>query len=133
MSSAANKDVSTLKAGLTLRCPFCGQGKLYKSYLKLDEACSICGEDFSHADPADGPAVFVTFIVGFLIIFSALLVEVKYSPPLWVHSVVWLPLALLLPLILLPILKSILIAVQFRLKAAEDRRSPVDSGERNGE
>ena len=133
MSSAANKDVSTLKAGLTLRCPFCGQGKLYKSYLKLDEACSICGEDFSYADPADGPAVFVTFIVGFLIIFAALLVEVKYSPPLWVHSVAWLPLALLLPLILLPILKSILIAVQFRLKAVEDRRSPVDHGERDGE
>jgi len=133
MSSAANKDVSTLKAGLTLRCPYCGQGKLYKSYLKLDDACSNCGEDFSHADPADGPAVFVTFIVGFLIMFAALLLEVKYGPPLWVHIVVWLPLALLLPLLLLPLLKSILVAVQFRLKAVEDRRGPVDRGERDGE
>ena len=121
MIEAKKRNISPLKSGLRLRCPSCGIGKLYKSFLKLDKACGNCGEDFSHADTADGPAVFVMLIAGFVIVFSALIVEVRYEPPYWVHVVAWLPLTLLLPLVMLPFAKSLLFAFQSRLKALEAR------------
>ena len=121
MTKAEQRKISPLNAGLRLRCPHCGVGKLYKGYLKLDDACGNCGEDFSHADTADGPAVFVMLIAGIVIMFSALFVEVNYQPPYWVHILAWLPLTLLLPLLLLPFVKSILFAFQSRLEALEAR------------
>ncbi len=121
MTEIEQRKISPLNAGLRLRCPHCGVGKLYKGYLKLDDACGNCDQDFSHADTADGPAVFVMLIAGIVILFSALFVEVNYRPPYWVHILAWLPLTILLPLLLLPFVKSILFAFQFRLKALEAR------------
>ncbi len=121
MTKAEQRKISPLNAGLRLRCPNCGVGKLYRSYLEFDDACGNCGEDFSHADTADGPAVFVMLVAGIVVMFSALLVEVNYRPPYWVHILAWLPLALLLPLVLPPFVKSVLFALQTRLEALEAR------------
>ena len=121
MTKAEQRKISPLSVGLRLRCPHCGVGKLYKGYLKLNHACGNCGENFSHADTADGPAVFVMLIAGVVIMLSALFVEVKYQPSYWLHIMAWLPLTLLLPLLLLPFVKSTLFAFQFRLKALEAR------------
>jgi uncharacterized protein (DUF983 family) len=62
MTKTKQREISPLKAGLALRCPNCGVGKLFRGYLKFDNACGSCGEDFLHADTADGPAVFVMLI-----------------------------------------------------------------------
>lgn len=128
MAQSGKKPVSPIKAGLSLRCPICGKGKLFERYLKIAPKCDRCGEDFSRADPADGPAVFVTFIAGFLIMFGVLYVEVSYRPPIWVHMVIWLPLTILLPLLLLPYLKSLLVALQFHYRA-EEARMGEDKGQ----
>ena len=116
MIEAKKRNISPLKSGLRLRCPSCGIGKLYKSFLKLDKACGNCGEDFSHADTADGPAVFVMLIAGFVIVFSALIVEVGYEPPYWVHVMLWQPIVIGLSLALLRPLKAELIASHYRHK-----------------
>ena len=80
---------SVLAAGLKGRCPRCGEGALFKGGLTLRDKCERCGLDYSFADSGDGPAVFAIFILGFLVLGAALLVEFRLEPPIWVHLVAW--------------------------------------------
>jgi len=116
---------SSLSLGLKRRCPRCGQGKLYKSFLTVADKCTACDLDFSEMDSGDGPAVFIIMIAGFIIVGLVLYVEVTYQPAYWVHAVLWLPLSLILPLVLLPVFKAWLIAQQFRHKAREGHQDGV--------
>ncbi len=109
--------------GLRGRCPRCGEGRLFDGFLKLPPRCSACGLDFGFADSADGPAVFAILIVGFIVAGAALLTEVAYGPPIWLHFVLWLPLALVLCLGAMRLLKGVLIALQFHHNAKEGRLS----------
>ncbi|HYS49672.1 MAG TPA: DUF983 domain-containing protein [Xanthobacteraceae bacterium] len=118
---------SPFATGLAGRCPRCGKGRLFDGFLALRPRCEACGLDFSFADSGDGPAVFVMFIAGFIVVGCALLVEVKYAPPLWVHAALWGPLILLVTLAPLRLVKGLLIALQYHHKAAEGR---FDHGER---
>ncbi len=121
MSDRDYPEQSSISVGLSRRCPRCGEGKLYKSFLSIADACDHCGLDFSEVDSGDGPAVFIIMIVGFVIVGLALYVEVAYRPDYWVHAALWLPMSVLLPLVLLPVLKAWLVAQQFRHKAREGR------------
>ncbi|MGC2408645.1 MAG: DUF983 domain-containing protein [Methyloceanibacter sp.] len=112
---------STLGAGFVGRCPACGRGKLFSGYLTLAPRCSSCGLDYDFADAGDGPAVFVILVAGFIVVGAALLVEVAYAPPYWVHAALWGPLAVLLPLLLLRSFKGALIGLQYKHKAQEGR------------
>jgi uncharacterized protein (DUF983 family) len=112
--------------GLRGRCPRCGEGKLFQGFLKLRDKCDRCGLDYSFADAGDGPAVFVILIGGGIVVFAALLTEVVYQPPYWLHAALWLPLILIVTLISLRVIKGLLIALQYHHRAAEgrlDRRS----------
>lgn len=110
---------STLAAGLAGRCPACGRGKLFSGYLTLAPRCNFCGLDYGFAEAGDGPAVFVILVTGFIVVGAALLVEVAYAPPYWLHALIWGPLAILLPLLLLRSFKGVLIALQYKHKAQE--------------
>lgn len=103
------------------RCPRCGEGKLYAGYLKLAPRCTSCGLSLEKFDQGDGPAVFVILIAGFVICGLALWTEVTYSPPYWVHLVLWGPLTLILTLGLLRPLKTLMVAQQYRMRAEEGR------------
>ena len=83
--------------------------------------CARCGLSFAKFDSGDGPAVFIILIAGFLVCGLALWVEVNWSPPYWVHAVLWLPLILIVTLGLLRPLKSWLIHQQYKHKAEEGR------------
>ncbi|MFC7048990.1 DUF983 domain-containing protein [Emcibacter nanhaiensis] len=113
--------VSPLKAGLGCKCPRCGEGRLFTGYLTLPERCPNCGLDYSPFDSADGPAVFIILILGFFIVALALLVEVKFSPPLWVHIVLWAPLTIIGSLAMLRPFKALMIALQYHFKAEEGK------------
>jgi uncharacterized protein (DUF983 family) len=107
--------------GLRGHCPRCGEGRLFTGFLGLRQGCDRCGLDYGFADAGDGPAVFVILIGGFIVVFAAMAVEVVYSPPYWMHAVLWIPLILLVTLAPLRPLKGLLIALQFHHKAAEGR------------
>jgi uncharacterized protein (DUF983 family) len=108
-------------AGLTCACPRCGKGKLFQGFLTLRPRCDKCGLDYSFADSGDGPAVFIMFGAGFIVVFAALLTEVLYQPPFWVHAVLWLPLIVVVTLGPLRPMKGLMIALQYHHKAAEGR------------
>jgi uncharacterized protein (DUF983 family) len=107
--------------GLACKCPRCGEGKLYSGFLTLRPACEHCGLDYAFIDSGDGPAVFIIMIAGAIVVGAALIVEVKYQPPFWLHAALWLPLVLATTLLPLRSMKALLIALQFHHKAAEGR------------
>jgi len=113
--------VDPIRAGLRGRCPCCGEGRLFSGFLSVAPACGVCGLDYSFADSADGPAVFVILLVGFLVVGLALWLEVTYGPPLWLHFLLWIPLASVASLWALRALKGVLIDLQYTNKAAEGR------------
>ena len=110
---------SPLAAGLGCRCPRCGKGALFKGFLTVAERCTVCGLDLRKADSGDGPAVFIIFILGILVVPMALFVEARLAPPMWVHLALWPPLILGGCLALLRPMKGVLIALQYRTKASE--------------
>ena len=113
--------LQTALRGIACRCPRCGQGKLFAGFLTLRPACERCGLDYAFIDTGDGPAIFVIMLAGAVVVTCALIVEVKYQPPFWVHAALWLPLILVTTLLPLRSMKSLLIALQFHHKAAEGR------------
>ena len=119
------KTIDTLSgsilAGLSCRCPRCDKGKLFQGFLALRPRCEACGLDFSFADSGDGPAVFIMFLAGFIVVGAALITEVLYRPPFWVHAALWLPLILIVTLGPLRPMKGLMIALQYHHQAAESR------------
>ena len=110
--------VQSLLRGLACKCPRCGQDKLYAGFLSLRPRCQSCGLDYAFIDTGDGPAIFVIMLAGAIVVGAALIVEVKYQPPFWLHAVLWLPLILATTLLPLRAMKALLIALQFHHKAA---------------
>jgi uncharacterized protein (DUF983 family) len=122
MSEQPNQTFSAAAlAGLACKCPRCGKGKLFDGFLTLRSRCDACGLDYDFADAGDGPAVFIILFAGFVVVGAALVTEVIYQPPYWVHAALWLPLIALLTLGPLRPMKGLLIALQFHHKAAEGR------------
>jgi len=127
MRPAANPFI----AGLRARCPRCGEGRLFEGFLKVSERCEACGLDFSAEDAGDGPAVFIMLIVGFIVVPPALLAEAWYTPPIWVHLMLWIPLSLALCLLMLRPFKATMFAVQYVHGAREARPDDgADPGDR---
>jgi uncharacterized protein (DUF983 family) len=118
-------EVEPISAGLKGRCPRCGEGKLFSGFLTVGRRCASCGLDYSFADAGDGPAVFVILIIGFVVVGLALWMEVSLDPPLWLHFILWIPLALVLSLTALRLIKGVLITLQYRNKA---RPGELDRG-----
>jgi uncharacterized protein (DUF983 family) len=113
--------LSAARAALLGRCPRCGRGALFDGYLKIAPGCSACGLSYSAFDSGDGPAVFVILIVGAIVTTCALIVEVHFQPPYWVHMALWIPLVIVLSLVLLRLAKALLLVLQYRHSAGEGR------------
>lgn len=113
--------VSLLAAGLGGRCPRCGQGPLFKTFLGVNDRCSICGLDLMKADSGDGPAVFVMFLVGPIAVAVAFIARFVWFASIPVAFALAGGLAVGLTLVLLRPFKATLIALQFKHKAEEGR------------
>lgn len=116
-------DLSPVKTGMAGKCPRCGQGRLFDGYLKVSGGCSSCELPYDFADAGDGAAWFVMLVVGFAAVGGALWAEVMWQPSYWVHALIAIPLAVILPLVLLRPVKGVLICQQFKTRAkAESSR-----------
>src|SRR5216110_3037396 len=104
--------VPVLHAALACRCQRCGQGRLFSGLLTVRPACPACGLDLTDQDAGDGPAVFVIFLLGLIVVGLAAIVEIKFAPPVWLHLLLWTPLILGGAILMLRPLKAALIALQ---------------------
>ena len=105
-----------LKRGFRGRCPRCGEGKLFRAFLKVDDACSVCGQDFTPHRADDLPAYLVIVIVGHIVVPLALMIETEYSPPVALQLAIYLPLTLFASLALLQPVKGAVVGVQWALR-----------------
>ena len=116
-SRAALLGKEAVRAGLTGRCPHCGEGRLFQGFLKVTPRCETCDFDLARVETGDGAATFIMQISGFVVGFSALAVELKYHPPLAVHLAIWPPLVVIFALSLMRPGKGLMTALQMlRLK-----------------
>ncbi len=115
----ASSQRSAIATGLACKCPRCGEGRLFAGFLTVAEHCAVCGLDFKKADSGDGPAVFIIFILGFLVVPAAIRVEFRFEPPMWLHLTIWPPVILGSALGLLRPMKGLMIALQYRHQASE--------------
>lgn len=102
------------KRALCGRCPKCGEGKLFRSYLKQVDVCALCNECYGHIRADDGPAWLTILAVGHIIVPMVVEVERNSTWPMWVPMVLWPSLALLLTLLILPLAKGLFITILWR-------------------
>ena len=105
-----------LARGLRCRCPNCGEGRLFASYLRSVDACSVCGEEIHHHRADDLPPYLTIFIVGHLVVAMFLAADEMVALPMWAHLAIWVPVTLVLSLGLLQPLKGATIALQWSLR-----------------
>ncbi len=115
-----------------LQVPVLRRGALFKSYLKVVDTCPVCAEELYHHRADDMPAYIVITLVAHIVLGAMLWTEVHYSPPLWLHSVIWLPLTLILALGLLPSVKGAIVGLQWRLRMhgfwnRQERRARIEA------
>lgn len=122
--SGYHPTVSPFSAGMRCACPRCGRGKLYRGYLTVAERCDACGLDLAKHDSGDGPAVFLIFILGFVVVPIALWVSMTVDWPLWLHAIVWSIVVLGMTLGMLRPAKAYVIALQYRYRRSELEDGP---------
>ena len=106
-----------VRRGLAGRCPRCGEGRLFRAYLKVNDACPVCGEDFTPQRADDAPAYITILIVGHFVVAGVVAAEdVWPNSPVLVDALVWAALAAALSLLLLPRGKGALIGYQWAVR-----------------
>ncbi len=102
--------------GFLGRCPQCGDGRLFASFMKVSDICPRCGEEFHHHRADDAPPYFTIIIVAHIIIPLVLVVEKVWRPSLLTHALIWIPATLALTLLLMPAVKGAIVGLQWALR-----------------
>jgi len=103
-----------IRRGLRGRCPACGRGRLFRSYLKIVPSCSICGEDLTHARADDAPAYLTLLVVCHVVGAGVLLSDNGWLPPL-LSALFWLAVTMVSSLLILPRMKGAVVGQQWAL------------------
>lgn len=121
--ATANRPMKqSLWRGLKKKCPNCGVGNIFERYLKPTKACGNCGEELSHIRTDDFAPWLTILVLGHILIPTIVEVERNITPPLWVHAAIWLPLATVLVLLLLPFSKGVCLGLMWSLGLRGDEQ-----------
>lgn len=108
---------SALKLGFRGRCPACGEGKIFRSFLKVNDCCPTCDEELHHHRADDAPPYFTILVVAHIVGAAMLFVEERNDAlDIWIHVLLWPTLTLALVFWLLPKFKGALVAYQWALR-----------------
>ena len=103
-------------------CPNCAARTLFAGMTRFAPRCRVCGLDFASYNVGDGPAAFLTLIIGALITLLAISLQIAWHPPFWVHVVLWVPLTAAAVVYGLRVGKAALLASEHQRQAAEGRK-----------
>lgn len=126
MSIPSHPTRSAWQTGFRGKCPRCGEGSLYSSFLKVTDRCDICGLDLSQEDAGDGAVPFIIIIAGTLGVGIGVWVMFAFNTGVWAPIVVAFPVVAAVVLILLPKVKGLLIALQYLNKAGDTGTNTFD-------
>jgi len=102
------------------RCPQCGAPGLFDGPISFAPKCKACGLDFAAFNVGDGAAAFLILIVGAILTVGAIVIELKYEAPWWVH-LIWIPIGIGLTIAGLRLGKALLLGHEYRTGAREGR------------
>ena len=105
--------VKAMKRGLLGRCPHCGEGKLFRAFLKPVDHCKNCGEDFTHQRADDLPAYLSIVLVGHIVVGGFMMTDMVWTLSNWTHLAIWTPLTVLLAMISIQPIKGAVIGLQW--------------------
>ena len=100
-------------------CPRCGAKTLFAGITKFKDRCSACGLDIDGFNVGDGPAAFLTLIIGTIVMICAVTLTLTIAPPIWVHLILWTPLTAIGIIGALRVSKGALISLEYRNAARE--------------
>ena len=130
--------MEAVKRGFRCRCPACGEGKLFRSFLKVVDNCEACGAEMHHHRADDLPPYIVMVIVGHIVGYGILMSETRFEWPLWVHLATWPALTIILSFALMQPVKGAVVGLQYALGmhgfgAARARKAKTGEIERDGD
>ena len=102
-------------------CPSCGAHTMFDGPVQFAPKCRACGLDYSQYNVGDGPAAFLTLIIGTIVVILALVVEFNFAPPLWVHALLWVPITAGMTVLSLRVAKGALLIVEHNRNAHEGK------------
>jgi uncharacterized protein (DUF983 family) len=102
-------------------CPRCGARTLFVGWTRFADRCRACGLDLTVFNVGDGPAAFLTLIIGALVVLLAVWLQLAAGPPWWVHVLLWVPLTTVGVVLGLRLAKAALLQSEFRHRAGEGR------------
>ncbi|MBA4042061.1 MAG: hypothetical protein C0474_09765 [Sphingobium sp.] len=117
----AGESPTPVQVALKGLCPRCGAPTLFRGWTQFAPSCRVCALDLSTFNVGDGPAAFLTLIIGAVIVVMAITVELSLSPPFWVHMLLWIPLTAAAVIGSLRLAKGALISLEYRHAAEEGR------------
>jgi uncharacterized protein (DUF983 family) len=121
----ARSEPSIVEVGFKSCCPRCGAKTLFDGVIRFAPRCTVCGLDFDAFNVGDGPAAFLTLIIGALVSALAITLELAVGPPWWVHVILWPPVTIALVVGSLRIAKGMLLASEYRNHAVEGKIAPA--------
>ena len=101
--------------GLRGHCPACGEGRIFNGFLKVAEACHVCGAPLGLARADDAPPYFTILVVGHIIIPLLFIVDRMSQFPTWIMSAIFLPLTLVLTIGLIRPIKGATVGLMLNL------------------
>jgi uncharacterized protein (DUF983 family) len=102
-----------MKRGLFCRCPNCGEGKLFRAFLKPVDACAACGEDYTHQRADDLPAYLSIVVVGHIVVGGFMMTDMVWTVSNWTHLAIWTPLTVALAMATIQPIKGAVIGLQW--------------------
>ncbi|MGK7862915.1 DUF983 domain-containing protein [Falsiroseomonas sp. E2-1-a4] len=82
---------TVIRRGMRNRCPVCGEGKVFRGYLRVVDECEVCHAPLGSLRADDLPPYITIFIAGHILLPPVFWVERAWMPPMWLHMAVWLP------------------------------------------
>lgn len=106
--------------GLRLRCPHCGEGRLFARFLKVCPRCETCGADNTVYPSDDAPPYLTLLLVGHLILPFMFWLDKAWAPALWVQFAIWLPLIAVVTVATLPFMKGAVVGFAWATGVTRD-------------
>lgn len=106
---------TALKRGFFGRCPACGEGHLFRAFVKVADHCEKCGEPFRYHRADDFPAYLVIVLVGHIVVPLVMWVEIAFQPSYWLHALLWTPMVVIMSVGLLQPIKGAIVAMQWQM------------------
>ncbi len=114
--TAPRQVLPAMLKGARCRCPRCGEGRLFRAFLKVEDECPVCHEELHHQRADDFPAYLVVFVVGHIVVGAFMGFEMMFELTTWQHLAIWVPVTILMAIALIQPIKGSVIGLQWALR-----------------